>query len=283
LAKVNDLLHNSVKSILKVEAMKSEECGYQRSSEFYDHTPLYSQRNDVCFYTDLAVRTGGPVLELGCGTGRILIPTARAGIDVVGLDSSESMLAVCRDRLSTEDPFTASRVSLILADMRDFTLKSRFPLITVPFRAFQHLLTVSDQLSCLQLLRKHITPDGTFILDLFNPSMEYILDGSRSEEYGDEPPFIMPDGRKVTRRLRNPSVDLARQVLQCQIIYYVENPDGTTRRQVHEFSLRYIFRFEAEHLLERAGFRVTEVLGDFEGTPFGERWPGELLLLSVPK
>ncbi|MBN2587877.1 MAG: class I SAM-dependent methyltransferase [Candidatus Fermentibacteraceae bacterium] len=263
--------------------MKREECGYQWSSEFYDHNPLYSQRDDVGFYSKLAAGTRGPVLELGCGTGRILIPMARTGIDVVGLDSSESMLAVCRDKLSTEDPATASRASLILADMREFTLKRRFPLIIVPFRAFQHLLTVEDQLSCLRLLREHITPDGTFVLDLFNPSMEYILDDSRSEEYGDEPPFIMPDGRKVTRRLRNPSVDPALQVLQCQIIYHVEDPAGTTCRKVHEFSLRYIFRYEAEHLLERAGFKVTEVLGDFRGNPFGTEWPGELILLSVPE
>jgi hypothetical protein len=167
--------------------------------------------------------------------------------------------------------------------MRDFHLGTSFPLVTAPFRAFQHLLTVDDQLRCLAVVREHIEPGGMFVLDLFNPDMKYILDTARREEFGDEPPFAMPDGRKVTRRMRNPSVDLAGQVLQCQIIYHLEHPDGSSSTKVHDFSLRYIFRYEAEHLLERAGFRVTDVLGDFRGASFGETLAGELILLVQPK
>jgi hypothetical protein len=192
------------------------------------------------------------------------------------------MLSICAGRLSSEPDEVRSRVRLVNGDMRDFSLGERFSLVTVPFRAFQHLLALEDQLSCLQRVMEHITPDGTFILDLFNPSMEYILDRSRREEYGEEAPFRMPDGRRVTRRFRTSSVDLSRQVMECEIIYHVEKPDGSRKTVVHEFPLRYLFRYEAEHLLERAGFRVKEVLGDFRGSPFGEKWPGELILRAVP-
>ena len=111
--------------------------------------------------------------------------------------------------------------------------------------------------------------------------MKYILDESRREEFGDELPFDLPDGRKVTRRFRNPSVDLAKQLINCEMIYRTEYPDGRKERTVHSFKMRYIFRYEAEHLLERSGFRVLEVLGAFDGSPFGTSWPGELIITAT--
>ena len=116
--------------------------GYRLSSEFYDHIPMYSGRDDVPFYSELARESGGPVLELGCGTGRILIPTARAGIDITGLDISQGMLSICEHSLSSESDDVRSRVTLVKCGMTEFSLGKRFPLVTVPFRAFQHLLTL---------------------------------------------------------------------------------------------------------------------------------------------
>src|SRR5829696_4325661 len=112
---------------------------YASIAELYDHVTLYRDRSDVPFFVEEAVASGGPVLEIGCGTGRVLIPTARAGATIVGLDFSEKMLGLCRAKLSREPADVQSRVRLVRGDMRDFSLGECFHLATIPFRPFQHL------------------------------------------------------------------------------------------------------------------------------------------------
>ncbi|MFQ5968764.1 MAG: class I SAM-dependent methyltransferase, partial [Acidimicrobiia bacterium] len=114
-------------------------------AEFYDHVVPYRERDDIAFWVQMAHDAGGPVLEVGCGTGRVLIPTARAGIQITGLDLSSSMLAVCRHKLAHEPDEVRARVKLLEADMRDFHIEPEFRLATTPFRPFQHLITVEDQ------------------------------------------------------------------------------------------------------------------------------------------
>src|SRR5262245_32196169 len=117
---------------------------YALVADLYDYIVPYRDRADVGFFVDEAKAAGSPVVEVGCGTGRILIPTARAGLQIVGLDLSLDMLATCRRRLAAESTEVQSRVELVHADMRDFRLPQRFTLATLPFRPFQHLLTVDD-------------------------------------------------------------------------------------------------------------------------------------------
>src|ERR1051326_5853005 len=100
----------------------------------YDSVPLYAARPDVDFYVEEAKAAGGPALEIGCGTGRILIPTARAGVTITGLDGSTEMLARARAKLAAEPAPVRQRATLVQADMRDFELGARFALITAPFR-----------------------------------------------------------------------------------------------------------------------------------------------------
>ena len=128
---------------------------YTPIAELYDHIVPYQDRPDVGFFVEAAVQSGGPVLELGSGTGRILIPTARAGVEITGLDLSPHMLAVCRERLKTEPEQVSSRVWLVEGDMRHFELARTFSLVTLPFRPFQHLTTVGDQLACLDCIHHH--------------------------------------------------------------------------------------------------------------------------------
>ena len=256
----------------------SQRDDYSASVEFYDAVPAYADREDTDFYTALAVESGGPVLELGCGTGRILVPIARSGISITGLDSSGTMLEICRRKLDRNLP---AQVELVLSDMRDFDLCREYALVIAPFRSFQHLETAEDQLACLSSAVRHMRSGGTFVLDLFNPDMRRIMDISNSEEYGSEEPFMMPDGRRIMRRFRTVSTDLPEQVMDCEIIYHVQHPDRTIERRIHSFRMRWLFRWEAEHLLERAGLRVVEVAGNYHGGRFGEDWPGELILRAV--
>ena len=253
---------------------------YAFVADLYDHVGLYRDRPDVRFYVEAATAAGSPVLEVGCGTGRVLIPTARAGVDIVGLDLSPHMLAICRQRLQEEPETVRGRVRLVEADMRHFDLGSRFTLATIPFRPFQHLITVEDQLSCLASIRRHLVDDGVLILDLFNPSLDFLVNRPVGEELDEEPPFTTPDGRQVIRRQKTVAIDRFQQVGHYELIYYVSHPDGRQERLVQAFPLRYVFRFEAEHLLARAGFTLEHVYADYDKSPYGSKYPGELLMVA---
>lgn len=253
---------------------------YDFIAELYDHVVPYRSRPDVGFFVEAALAAGSPVLEVGCGTGRVLIPTARAGVEAVGLDLSSHMLAVCRERLAAEPEPVRSRARLVQADMRRFELGQKFTLATIPFRPFQHLLTVDDQLSCLASIRAHLVDGGLLILDLFNPSLDMLASPADGKEGGDEPEFTTPDGRRVVRKHRAVATDRFSQVNDYELIYYVSHPDGRQERLVQAFPLRYLFRFEAEHLLARAGFEVEHLYADFDKQPYGSAYPGELLFVA---
>lgn len=253
---------------------------YAFVAEFYDHVVPYRDRQDVAFFVEAATESGGPVLEIGCGTGRVLIPTARAGIEIVGLDLSPYMMNVCRERLRREPQDVQSRVQLVQADMRDFELDRTFRLVTVPFRPFQHLTTVDDQIACLEQIWRHLTDGGRLILDLFNPSLPALVSDNLGQELGDEPEFTMPDGQRVVRRHRTVSRDPFNQINHVELIYYVIYPDGREERLVHAFPMRYLFRFEVEHLLARCGFQIEHVYADFDKSPYGSTYPGELITVA---
>ncbi|HOT51452.1 MAG TPA: class I SAM-dependent methyltransferase, partial [Candidatus Hydrogenedentes bacterium] len=156
-------LHESIlagSSVLKSPVASSP---YDDWALYYDviHEGL---PGDVAFYVNMALANGGKALELGTGTGRIAIPMAMAGIEVVGLDNSPAMLALCREKASIVEPF-AKPFRLIVADMAAFDLGETFPFIAIPYRGFMHLLTREEQRGCLDAVRRHLAPDGIFALD----------------------------------------------------------------------------------------------------------------------
>lgn len=254
---------------------------YGFTAAFYDHIAPYRERSDIEFYVEAAKRSGGPVLEVGCGTGRVLVPTIEAGVRVTGVDSSEEMLAACRARLGGLPATVRANARLVQADMRDFELGEEFPLVTLPFRPFQHLLSVDDQLACLERVGRHLGPDGRLVLDVFNPSLPSLVADNIGEEIRDEPEFTTPDGARVVRTYRTVSRDLFKQIIEIELIYHVTHPDGRSERLVDAFPLRYFFRFELEHLLVRAGFRVEQLYGGFGREPYGSTaYPGELIAVA---
>jgi SAM-dependent methyltransferase len=253
---------------------------YAFVADLYDWVIPYRQRPDVDFFVEAARDAGGPVLEVGCGTGRVLIPSARAGVDIVGLDLSPGMLAVCRQRIQQESAEVQSRIQLVQADMRDFALDRMFNLATLPFRPFQHLVSVEEEVACLSSIRRHLVEGGRLILDLFNPSLPLLAREADGEEIGEEPEFTTSDGRRVLRRYRIVAHDRVTQVNQVELIYYVTHPDGRDERLVHSFPMRYLFRFEVEHLLVRSGFEVEQLYAGFDKGAYGSRYPGELIFIA---
>jgi SAM-dependent methyltransferase len=253
---------------------------YAFVADLYDWVIPYRERPDIAFFVDAAKNAGGPVLEVGCGTGRVLIAIARAGTEVVGLDLSPHMLKVCREKLKQESAAVQSTAELVRADMRNFDLGRTFNLITLPFRPFQHLTTIVEQLSCLRNIHKHLVENGRLILDLFNPSLDMLAIREEQQELGDEAEFVTRDGRRVLRRHKTVAHDRFNQINHVELIYYVTHPDGREERLVHAFPMRYLFRFEVEHLLARCGFEVEHLYAGFDKSAYGSRYPGELVFVA---
>jgi SAM-dependent methyltransferase len=239
----------------------------------YDGVPGYLERPDVAFYVREAERSGGPVLELGCGTGRILVPIARAGCTVTGLDGSREMLARCEARLREEPAEVRGRVTLHHGDARGFDLGASFALVTAPFRLMQHLVSIGDQLRLLESVARHLAPGGRFVFDVFNPSFAALV-AADGVEHDDTPEHPLPDGRTLRRTVRIPRVRWVDQVSETELIYYLASaPGAPEERHVHAFDMRWYLRAELEHLLARGGFRITAIHGDFAGAPLVDGSP----------
>ncbi len=125
---------------------------------------------DISFYVEEALASGGPVVELGVGTGRIAIPIAMAGVQVIGVDSSEGMLAVCAER--GRQAGVDVRLDLRLGDLRRPPVHERVPLVTCPFRAYLHLASDEERLEALAAARELLEPDGRLVFDVFAPSQD---------------------------------------------------------------------------------------------------------------
>jgi SAM-dependent methyltransferase len=263
------------------QAVDSSYSDHDFVAEFYDHVIPYRDRADIEFYLEEAGRHGGPVLELGCGTGRVLIPVARAGIEITGVDLSANMLEICRERLESEADVVQSRVRLIKEDMRVVDPGDQYKLVTSPFRAFQHLLSVEAQIQTIKNAFDFLLPGGHLVMDVFNPSLHALTADNVGEEFGEEPEFRLADGRRVVRTHRIVERDHINQISSVELIYRVIHSDGKEERRVHAFKMRHLFRFELEHLLERCGFELKSVYCDFNRRPYGAIYPGELIVVAV--
>jgi len=250
-------------------------------ADYYDESPIVRGRTgDVNFYLDAVHEHGDPVLELGCGTGRITLALAKAGHRVTGLDISERMLERCnqkRGRLTTE---SRERMHLVQGDMTRFDLGEKFRLVIIPFRPMQHLLEVEEQMSCLESVRKHLWAEGRrtgekkgqLILDVFQTDAERMHDPVHQKE-ALVTEYSTADGRRVRIMERVAAFHRAEQRNDVEMIFYVKDAQGKEERLVFAWTLRYFFRYEVEHLLARCGFRVCAVYGDFDRSPLEDDSP----------
>ena len=221
------------------------------------------ETEDVPFYVAFARRTGGPILEVACGTGRVLLPLAQAGFDVVGVDVSPAMLAIAREKV--ESAGLQGKVRLVQADARDFSIDSmheRFNLAFIALNSFMHFVDHEDQVRVLRGIARHLKPGGFLILDLPNP--EQTILGESSGHLIHEWTRQAPDTGHQLLKFRSQRADTASQLLDLTFIYDDVAPDGQVRRTAIPFALRYFHRREVELLLERCGFAVEAVYGGFE-------------------
>lgn len=249
-------------------------------ADYYDESPLVRGRTrDVAFYREAAREFGDPVLELGCGTGRITLALAEAGHRVTGLDISERMLERCAQKRAALPKETQERVHLVQGDMTRFDLGEKYRVVIIPFRPLQHLLEVEQQTSCLASVRKHLHAGrrfgerrGKLILDVFQTDAERMHDPVHQKE-ALVTEYAMADGRRVKIAERVKAFHRGQQRNDVEMIFYVTDPLGKQERMVFAWTLRYFFRYEMQHLLERCGFRVTAEYGDFDRSPLGDGSP----------
>jgi SAM-dependent methyltransferase len=249
------------------------------NAELYDAVTPASFHGDAEWYVGKAWDSGGPVLELGAGTGRITLGIAQAGIAVHALDADAAMLNRLQQKLANEPAEVQQRVTVVAGDMRTFTLPDRFALILAPYRAFLHNITEEDQLACLYRVREHLRPGGHFVFNVFHPSLEYMANhaGALAGIWRLAGTFPCPDNSCVIRSESN-EYDTVRQLVRSQHRYEEYGPDGIlTRASLHRLELAYLYPPDLRRLLKDAGFESVKIFGGFDERPF-EKDSDELVI-----
>lgn len=231
---------------------------YDLFARFYDleHRDF---TQDIDMYRNFAARCDGPVLELGCGSGRVSVALARAGFDLVGIDSSAAMLALAR--LHAEDAGLAARLRFEQMDVRSFALEERFALALYPLNGFLHLGTVEDQRAALRGVYQALLPGGLAVIDLPNPHLAFTPDGDGQLVLRRR--FPTPEGGEVLS-LSSAQTDLAEQTQRLTLLYDEAGTEGAVRRTAVETELRFVYRYEMAALLREAGFKVDGVYGTYD-------------------
>ncbi len=228
-------------------------------ARFYD-PDLGRLDADLQMYQQFAARCDSPILELGCGTGRVLVPLARQGYRSTGIDASAAMLEKAQEKVVAED--LGDRVTLVEQEMGALELEERFNMAFAALNSFAHLHTTDDQLATLARIRRHLNPGGLLVLDMFNPDLARLLDARGQVALAK----VMdgPGAGRRTMRFTTDEVDLGRQLIHTTYIVDEIDAEGQVRRTLFPFSLRYIFRYEMELLLRHAGFEVEAIYGSYD-------------------
>jgi SAM-dependent methyltransferase len=253
--------------------MVSNEDEYGTLAEFYD--AIYAWRvEDIVFYLEEAVAFPGPVLEAGCGSGRITLPLAEILPEVFALDLSYSMLQILEGKRRQN---ARLHISTIHNDFRTFRTEVAFGQIFVPFRAFLHLPDQQAQLEALGNFRRHLRPDGRLIMDVFSPDFRIL---AQKQSHSELPEVWMKDGRLV-RISDDSTFDHSRQWIYVNRHILTIHPEGKQENIHSEFILRYIFRYEMELLLLHAGFQLESIYGGFDRKPYGPQ-SKEMIFIARP-
>lgn len=250
---------------------------FDRVARFYDYEieDFIKNINDVAFYIEYAKKCGGEVLELACGTGRVLIPLAKEGIKITGLDASKEMLNVAKKKIDALDEGTRRNIIIVQEDMSGFDLHKKFALIFCTFRSFQHVVTIEERGKCLECVNRHLTENGTFILHLFVPFHHLLAQERRSMYLGKF--YDRGNDVYVTRR-SEVMYNLSQQTLHEDRFYEWTDKQGNFHRHVWSFDFAYLFRYEVELMLEKYGFEIQEVFGNFDKSPY-DYYSGEQIFV----
>ncbi len=257
---------------------------YDRLSRYYDlsHAAL---TDDIPFMLGLAAETGGPILELGCGSGRLLLPLARAGHPITGVDNSPAMLAIADQRLAQEDADVRARVRLVTADIAAagsatyLAYESHTTGLTIcGVNTFMHL-DQAQALATLRTVSRLLRPDGLLCIDVDNPFALSAVDEAPEPEL--EQAWTDPATGRTVRQLaayRNADTDQA-----VDVTWVFEESSGATtpERTVIEMRYHYLYPHQLDLLISQSGLRLMAFYGDYDRAPFDED-SDRLLLMARP-
>jgi SAM-dependent methyltransferase len=247
----------------------------------HDSEPLYRDgrhydlsnegyQEDIPFYLRQAQKYGAPLLELACGTGRITIPIARAGFEISGLDISRGMLSYAREKTKHLN----LPVEWIQGDIRRFSLRKKFNLIIFPFNSIAHLHDLQSIDACFLGVKKHLAPEGRFILDIFNPAFRYFIRSSPEPRLIAEYPD--PDSDNTVVITETNHYEKATQINHIEWHY-----QAGEKKFTYELNMRIFFPRELDALLIHNGFKIDIKYGDFNESPFTSDSPKQIPVCRV--
>jgi ubiquinone/menaquinone biosynthesis C-methylase UbiE len=235
---------------------------------FYDQN-VHDWPGELDFYLDFArpvIASGGKILEIACGTGRVTIPLARAGAQITGLELSPGMLTIARQK-----SLGLEHLRWVEASMREFDLNEQFDLILIPGHSFQFMLTAEEQLECLKTLQRHLAPQGRLIIHLDHQDFAWLAEVGGAQAGVFQPGSVVTDpvtGKRY-RTFFSWAYDPVTQTATADKYYEKLGPGGQVLARLERgpLQLHCLFRTEMEHLLARAGFTVQALYGDFARHP----------------
>ena len=228
-------------------------------ARFYDVIYAQLRTIDRDFFLRKIGESKGPVLEIGVGTGRLFVDALNAGADIYGVDISPAMLEQLKAKLDPKDHHRICR-----QDARSLRLNRTFDLILAPARVFSHLLTINEQLRALEGVYAHLNPGGRFIFDVFVPNLDILLHGV--DEQLDFDGEYAP-GKRV-KRVVSAKSDLVNQVSHITMTLTWDE-EGREKSGTWKTPMRFFFRYELEHLIQRSRLNLVKIFGDYEERELG--------------
>lgn len=243
---------------------------YDSFAGYYD-TEWRNLVQDIPFLVEEAKKTGGPILELACGTGRITLPLAREGHEIWGIDNSPKMLQILDRKLKNEPPDVAKKIHFSTQEMQKFDIDQKFRLIIIPFNSFLLLTDRDDLDKCLLSCSEHLEDDGKLIIDIFSPNFEMCAAKEPKMQFLQH--FYVPNLKKVVVQWEYATRDMAKQLIDIDFLYEEYDQNGEVTKKTNKLKMSLIFRYEMEYLLEKNGFDVINVYGDYDRSEFSQESP----------
>lgn len=242
------------------------------AAKYYDlHEFPY---DDISFYEGfLKTGKGLPsmrVLELGCGTGRVLVRLAKLAAFIRGIDSSEAMVDICKRKLQ-DNNIPPNRAEVTLGDITDFHLGRRFDFIIAPFRVMQNIEEPSAVTGMFECIRQHLEPGGSCILNVFKPNMDE--EKIKTEWCTEEETLHWEktvEGKRITLSSRQPAMNKETLVIYPELIYRTYNGDVLEDEAILEIPMKCYYPREFEDLVTGHGFKILNKWGGYEGETYGE-------------
>ena len=251
---------------------------YEKIARYYDllHDDL---KEDIEFVIKLAEASGGPILELGCGTGRLLLPLVRIGQATTGLDGSEEMLAIAKAKLTGERKAVRERARLEHGDITEFQLEQKYGLVILPYNTLMHLAPPALAF-CLGSIQRHLRPGGTLFIDVDNPVAVHdpaqdgllLLERTAYDAKRDE---------KIVLTLSSVGDGLRQTRSTVWIVDASPAGGGPLQRTVGEATLHYYFAHQLSQIVAAAGLELLALYGDYDRQPYDDSSPRMLLLAAA--